>query len=127
MIEVFHLVLIRKPLDCKSVMLSLIQHGSGPLNIDKCRVAGPAWKWGTQTDLTGGGYGTKRPSDGHVMAKNVESNLSGRWPANIMFCHSFGCSEDCDLSCSVRILDSQSGALNGSFGASCFFKGFTND
>ena len=59
--------------------------GTGGLNIDKTRIEGPAWKWGTQTDLRGGGYGTQRPSEGFVLNRNVESDPKGRWPANVAF------------------------------------------
>ena len=74
---------LRKPL-VGTVAANVLTHGCGALNIDDCRVAGPAWKWETQTDIRGGGYATKRPSGGHVLARNVEGNPTGRWPANLV-------------------------------------------
>ena len=74
---------LRKPL-IGTVAANALQHGCGALNIDQCRVDGPAWKWGTQTDIRGGGYATKKPSDGHIFARNIESNILGRWPANLV-------------------------------------------
>lgn len=58
--------------------------GAGVLNVDGGRIPGPAWTWGTQTDIRGGGYGSKRPSEGDVLAENVESDPAGRWPANFI-------------------------------------------
>jgi site-specific DNA-methyltransferase (adenine-specific) len=40
--------------------------------------------FGTQTDLTNEGYGSKRPSGGHVYKRNVQANALGRWPANVI-------------------------------------------
>ena len=62
----------------------MLEHGTGCININDCRIEGPPWKWGTQTDITGSGYGTKRPSNGDVHDKDVESDPNGRWPANLI-------------------------------------------
>lgn len=70
-----------------SVASNVLKWETGGLNIGKSRIAGPPWKWGTQADLKGGGYGTKRPSDGHVLNRNVDSDPSGRWPANLILSH----------------------------------------
>ena len=80
----------RKPFE-GSATQNCAEHGCGALHIDGCRIAGPSWKWGTQTDIRGGAYNTNRPSDGHVFARNVESNPAGRWPANVILQHQPGC------------------------------------
>lgn len=77
----------RKPLSEGSVAANVLKHGTGGLNIDGCRVAGEPWTWGTQTDIRGGGYGTKCPSEGHVFARDVQSDPKGRWPANLILEH----------------------------------------
>lgn len=59
-------------------------HGTGVFNIDAARIPGEPWTFGTQTDLKGGNYGTNRPSNGNIHAKNVTGGLDGRWPANII-------------------------------------------
>lgn len=97
-----------KPLDC------ITKSGTGCLNIDGGRIAGEPWKWGTQTDIKGGGYGNKRPSDGDVFAKNVESNPQGRWPANVVLGHTPECRQigdkwECPDYCPIRRLGEQSG------------------
>ena len=75
------IVLARKPL-VGTVKANVQAHGTGALNIDGCRIPG-SWKWGMQTDIRGGGYGSRRPSEGDVFARDLESDPAGRWPANL--------------------------------------------
>ena len=84
------IILARKPLE-GTVVDNVRRWGCGAINIDKSRIQGPAWKWGTQTDIKGGGYGSKRPSAGNVLARDVESDPKGRWPANLVLEHLPGC------------------------------------
>lgn len=67
-----------RPVDC------ITRTGAGAWNIEAGRIPGPAWKWGTQTDIRGGGYGSKRPADGDIYAEDIESDPGGRWPANLL-------------------------------------------
>jgi site-specific DNA-methyltransferase (adenine-specific) len=90
------IVLARKPLS-GTVAANVQEHGAGALNVDGCRIPGN-WKWGTQTDIRGGGYGTRRPSEGDVLARDLESDPAGRWPANLVL------DED-----AAAMLDAQSG------------------
>lgn len=80
------LTLARKPIT-GTVAQNVLVYETGGLAIDACRISGPAWKWGTQTDIRGGGFNSKRPSEGDVFAQNVESNPKGRWPANLILEH----------------------------------------
>ena len=82
--------LLRKPLE-GSVAENTLKHGCGAINIDDTRVEGEPWKWGTQTDLKGGGFGSKRPSEGNILRNNVEGGFNGRWPANFILSHLEGC------------------------------------
>ena len=74
-----------------------LKHVVGGVWIDGCRLSYASQadfdsaKFGTQTDIRGGGFGSKRPSDGDVMAHGVEGNSSGRWPANVLLGHKEGC------------------------------------
>ena len=77
------IVVARKPLIGK-VIENVLEYGAGGINIDASRIQGPPWKWGKQTDIKGGGFGTKRPSEGDVLAEDVESDPKGRWPSNII-------------------------------------------
>ena len=83
--------ILRKPLSEGTVASNVLKHGCGGLNIDASRIAGEPWTWGTQTDIRGGGYGSKRPSGGDVFATNVQSDPKGRWPANLILQHLDGC------------------------------------
>jgi len=75
--------LARKPFK-GTVAGNVLEHGTGALNIDGARVPGEPWTFGTQTDITGGGYNSKRPSNGDVFRRNVQGGQNGRWPANLI-------------------------------------------
>lgn len=93
--------LARKPLQKGlSIAANVQKWGTGALNIDGCRIPGEAWTWGTQTDIKGGGYGSNRPSEGKILAENVESDPLGRWPANVIL--------DAEA---AQMLDEQTGEL----------------
>lgn len=83
------IVVARKPL-VGTVPANLEQFGTGAINIDACRVPfiddsdRASATFGSQTDIKNQGFGSKRPSDGHVYAKDVEANPLGRWPANLI-------------------------------------------
>jgi DNA modification methylase len=77
------IVVARKPL-IGTVKANVEKYGTGAMNIDECRVEGEPWKWGSQTDIRGGNYNTNKPSNGKVLAKNVEGGQEGRWPANFI-------------------------------------------
>lgn len=77
------IILAMNPLD-GTFAQNAIKYGLAGLNIDDCKIAGPLWKWGTQTDIKGGGYGNKRPSDGYIKDKNIKGGERGRWPSNIL-------------------------------------------
>jgi len=74
------IVLARKPL-VGTVAANVLEHGTGALNIDGCRV--PGEPWATVAPNAGG-------RSGGVMGKAAlhpggEAHVLGRWPANIIF------------------------------------------
>jgi site-specific DNA-methyltransferase (adenine-specific) len=73
----------RKPLD-GTIEQNFKKYGTGVLNIGATRIPGEPWTFGTQTDIKGGNYGTNRPSNGNILAKNVTGGEDGRWPANLI-------------------------------------------
>lgn len=105
------IVVARKPL-VGTVAANVLEHGTGALNIDGCRVEaadGDApLKWST-------------PRGGHwrtdATATATASDL-GRWPANLVLTHAADCADTCAPSCPVAVLDAQSASLGG---ASRFF------
>lgn len=96
------IVVARKPL-AGTVAGNVLQHGTGALNIDGCRIAGQAQPFGNGTRRTAGIMGESEPRGAW------ESDKSGRWPANVVL--------DSD---SAELLDQQSGEVSfnpaGQFG-----------
>jgi DNA modification methylase len=80
------IVLARKPL-IGTVAQNILEHGTGGLNIDGCRIEGESWGSRPAIKLTskgkqGSGFGQTswEPIEGQL---NVDSGL-GRWPANVI-------------------------------------------
>ena len=77
---------LRKPLT-GTVAANVLAHGTGALNIDGCRVAGPAW---TKTDgPAGAGFRSGKFMGGAGVGAPTQvggsrQNSSGRWPANFV-------------------------------------------
>jgi hypothetical protein len=94
------IIIAQKPYEGRPVD-NITVTGAGALNIDGTRIPG-SWELGTQTDIRGGGYDNKRPSDGDVFARNVQSNPAGRWPSNLILecaCDAIDwcdCDDDCE-------------------------------
>ena len=84
------ITILRKSLE-GGVESNTLKHGCGAINIDDTRIEGEPWKWGTQTDIKGGGFGSKRPSEGNILRKNVEGGFNGRWPANFILVNGVSC------------------------------------
>lgn len=114
----------RKPLG-KGLTLAanVLQHGTGALNIDGCRVGLAENEDAAKLTARSGGERGIRP-DGYVAGSGATTpNLGwdcskGRWPANVIFTHAPGCGDECAPGCPVAALDAQSGNVGG---ASRFF------
>lgn len=80
-------VLARKPL-VGTIAQNVVEHGTGALNIDGCRVAA-----GTPVQTSAGslgGYGG-HPDAQYDKGTGREYGTAGRWPANVVFSHADGC------------------------------------
>ncbi len=99
------IVVARKPL-IGTVAENVLEHGTGGINVDACRI-------GTSDD-------TKRPPSDTTLGlmnddgwepKPVETggHAAGRWPANVVLSHLEECIGDCAPGCPVAELDVQSG------------------
>lgn len=108
------IVLARKPLR-GTVAANVLEHGTGALNIDGCRIA-------TSEDLNGGAYAkVGRRTESHSLRAGGGMNVpgktadrgfeqpSGRWPGNVLL--GCACEDEHDPDCAVRLLDEQSGTL----------------
>lgn len=88
------ILLARKP-RCATYVQTAMEHRTGTLNIDGCRI-------GTARDKQGGGGQGRIFGKGHPAPVNRET---GRWPTNLLLSHLFECNEGrCVNSCSVATL-----------------------
>lgn len=106
------IVVARKPL-AGTVAANVLQHGTGALNIDGCRVgAGGQLQWSSARGI---GY---HGNAGNDQTATATASDVGRWPANLVLTHVADCADTCAPSCAVAALDAQSADLGG---ASRFF------
>lgn len=101
--------LVRKPL-AGTVAATVLEHGTGALNVDACRVgSGGQLKWSSPRDM---GYHGGSDQGATV---GLESPV-GRWPTNLLLTHSACCAEDgiCESDCPAGELDRQSGTVTSS-------------
>jgi DNA modification methylase len=99
-------VLARKPI-AQTVAANVLEHGTGALNIDACRV-------GSEGGCVNAGP-TGRPDEsvnalGHGLNGSMSAPVQGlgRWPANTILTHSPDCDTTCSASCPVNQLDDSS-------------------
>lgn len=76
------IILARKPLS-ETVAATVLQHGTGALNIDGCRIEGQPQAFHNGSARRGGIMGENIPGRGFA-----PGNPNGRWPANL--CHDGG-------------------------------------
>jgi site-specific DNA-methyltransferase (adenine-specific) len=106
-------VLARKPL-AGTVAGNVIEHGTGALNVDGCRV-----EHGTDVDLSHmqrqsaatAGMNGLGDSGFHADHQQPTYNSVGRWPPNVLLTHSADCDGECAEGCPVAGLDAQTGTL----------------
>lgn len=108
------IVLARKPLS-GTVAANVLEHGTGGLNIDGCRVGATVETWPTSR---------ARPNNSRDMHHNYTDGGSttvrtgevppGRWPTNVVLTHAPGCDVMCADGCPVAELDRQSGDARSS-------------
>lgn len=116
------IVVARKPLS-GTVAATVLEHGTGALNVDGCRVPSggpPIAMPNTDAVLGGTSTGWDRPwkSDPAAVAARVQraqeaidkANNLGRWPPNVLLAHLEECEPGaCAEGCAVAELDRQSG------------------
>jgi len=77
------IVLARKPLT-GTVASNVLEHGTGALNIDGCRVAGPPSSGGAGSGATALGQGSGWNAHTNHTTPIDRSMARGRWPANVL-------------------------------------------
>jgi len=97
------IVVARKPL-IGTVAANVLEHGTGALNIDACRIAGESTT--TRHNSSSSSFMTGKVGEvQETQAAYITGSESGRWPANIAL----------DAT-AANILDEQSGERGGGFG-----------
>jgi DNA modification methylase len=73
----------RKPLGERTVAANVLEHGTGALNVDGCRVGSEdmSSQWDRTWNDNTGEMGSRYPQSGRVPGKKVPP---GRWPANLI-------------------------------------------
>jgi site-specific DNA-methyltransferase (adenine-specific) len=99
-------VLMRKPLGTGSVADNVLAYGTGAINIDATRIDS-----GTRDAIATHIPEGQGSAHGLALQKHqavVGETTLGRWPADAIFSHSYGCDQTgCVEGCAVGILDAQ--------------------
>jgi len=103
--------LCRKPLG-GTVAANVLQHGTGALNIDGCRVGTGADK-GIWPDTA---RSKTHDALGRFQGHSITDTTTGRWPPNVLLSHHPDCGARCVADCPVAMLDEQSGNRPGMSG-----------
>lgn len=114
------IVMARKSTGFNTTVANVLEHGTGALNIDGCRIeAGQDYRdkcasvVGITSPMTKDAYGD-------WSATRVDSaHAAGRWPTNVLLGHGADCIEggDCQPGCPVAEMDAQSGVTRSSGGS----------
>ncbi len=116
--------LLRKPL-AGTVARNVLEHGTGALNVDGCRVA---TDWSERPESWKRSGHSAKPDADKIAAppgQGINCHELGRWPSNVVLSHHEECTYDpdygeCSPNCPVAMLDAQSGiskSTGGSRGA----------
>lgn len=102
---------VQKTLAAKAMTVAecFMEHGTGALNIDGCRIGtgdGGSREGEASAERT---YGLHGPKSFSATPGPRGGSIDGRWPANLILCHMPECSELCVPECPVFLLDEQSG------------------
>jgi site-specific DNA-methyltransferase (adenine-specific) len=118
-----HWILVRKPIE-GTIAANVLEHGTGGLNIDGCRVetsdklGGGAEKPTTSSRFAIAGFDRPWIHDQEMLdasAERIRANVAksealGRFPANTVLSHSHDCDDaGCADGCPVKTLDGQWG------------------
>lgn len=101
------ILVARKPLSERTIAANVLEHRTGAMNIDGCRV-------GIETGRRSVHGGRKQERRSRTVSAGnsttaFDGTADGRWPANLVLTHSQHCAEECSSDCPVAELDVQSG------------------
>ena len=85
------IAVVRKPISEGSIAKNVLKHGTGGINIDKCRVGTGPSQGGSVSGATAFGQGTGWNSHENRTTEIDRTMAAGRWPANSLMAHRPGC------------------------------------
>lgn len=100
------IVVARKPL-AGTVAATVLEHGTGGLNIDACRIP-TTDRWAATGTRSAPGTALSGSADGTLNVSVSSTHEGGRWPSNVVFTHAPDCGDHCTEGCPVSTLDTQS-------------------
>jgi DNA modification methylase len=109
------IIVARKPLAEPNVAANVLEHGTGAINVDACRIEAAD----SQLVEKYASVRNAPPRDNNVYGAdsrprsegNLEPHVLGRWPANVVL--GCACEVEHEEGCAVRMLDEQSGDVKG--------------
>jgi site-specific DNA-methyltransferase (adenine-specific) len=115
-------ILVRKPISERNVARNVLEHGTGGLNVDACRVGisetDPNFRQTAASDnipFSGVRLTTKKPS-ANFHPDSLRHNALGRYPPHVVFSHASDCTDTaCVEGCPVRVLGEQSGVRTSGY------------
>lgn len=84
------IILARKPLSEKTVAANVLEHGTGGINIDGCRVDAQGETWEREPGMV---KPTESIGTFKTGTRSVVQNSLGRWPANVILSHHPDCEQ----------------------------------
>lgn len=103
------IVLARKPI-AGTVAATVLQHGTGALNVDACRTAAGEDYREKCASVVGLASNRNGATLGEWSGVREDSaHPAGRWPTNILLTHGEDCADACQPGCPVAEMDRQSG------------------
>lgn len=107
------IVVARKPV-VGTVTTNVLEHGTGALNVDSCRVSVADLSYAANA-AGDRGHADNRTRQAEFHQGAGSAHDLGRWPTNVVFSHSPACSDACAPDCPVAALDDQTGILTSGF------------
>lgn len=104
------IVMARKSTGFNTTVANVLEHGTGAINVDACRVpvADEAYAHNAAGDR---GHADNRTRQAGFRQGAGSAHELGRWPTNVLFGHSPACDGSCVPGCPVAGLDAQTGTL----------------
>jgi DNA modification methylase len=106
------IVLARKSTGFNTTVANVLEHGTGALNIDRCRTAAGQDHRDKNASVVGLVSNTDGDAYGECTTPQEDSaHAAGRWPTNILLGHGPDCIDggNCQPACPVADMDQQSG------------------